>query len=72
MGDNVPRYHCDTCGYSCYQNPRTLVTCFAIWKDKALWMPCNSLFQLHFWAQVGYGLGLTKIPGFATRDIHRR
>jgi ADP-ribose pyrophosphatase YjhB (NUDIX family) len=36
--DPVPRYHCDSCKTTHYQNPIILVSCFAIWQDKALWI----------------------------------
>lgn len=37
-GEDVPRHHCNSCGYTHYQTPTILVACFAIWETKALWI----------------------------------
>ena len=39
LGDDThPRFQCAGCGMVHYQNPKVLVSCYATWEDKALWM----------------------------------
>ena len=48
--DDVPRYHCDACGHTHYQNPVILVSCFAIWEDKVLWIKRGTDPYAGLWA----------------------
>jgi ADP-ribose pyrophosphatase YjhB (NUDIX family) len=36
--DTHPRYQCTSCHMIHYQNPKVLVSCYATWGNKALWM----------------------------------
>ena len=41
-GDNKPRFCCSQCNFVHYQNPKVLVSCYATWQDKILWMKRNT------------------------------
>ncbi|GAB3103738.1 NUDIX hydrolase [Aestuariicella hydrocarbonica] len=36
--DPIPRFRCTHCHYVHYQNPKILVSCYATWEDKVLWI----------------------------------
>lgn len=38
IAGDLPRWHCNACGYVHYENPKVLVACIASWHDKVLWM----------------------------------
>lgn len=37
-GDHLPRLQCPACHFIVYENPKILVSCFATWGKKVLWM----------------------------------
>lgn len=37
-GDTHPRFQCTGCGMVHYQNPKILVSCYATWDNKVLWI----------------------------------
>lgn len=37
-GDSHPRFQCGSCARIHYQNPKVLVSCYATWGKKVLWM----------------------------------
>ncbi|NND38943.1 MAG: NUDIX hydrolase [Pseudomonadales bacterium] len=48
--DNRERYCCTSCNTIHYQNPKVLVSCYATWEDKILWIrrntqPCKGLWS---------------------------
>lgn len=49
-GDSVPRYHCDSCGRTHYQNPVILVSCYALRGKKALWIKRRTEPYAGLWA----------------------
>lgn len=49
-GDEIPRHHCDACGHTHYTNPVILVSCFAIWEDKVLWIKRGTDPYAGLWA----------------------
>ena len=36
--EHIARMTCSSCGQIYYENPKILVTCFATWEEKVLWM----------------------------------
>ena len=48
--DPVERHCCEACGYVHYDNPVILVSCFAIWEGKALWMRRRTEPYAGLWA----------------------
>ncbi|NNC55315.1 MAG: NUDIX hydrolase [Pseudomonadales bacterium] len=48
--DNRERFYCKSCDTVHYQNPKILVSCYATWEDKILWIrrntePCKGLWS---------------------------
>lgn len=48
--DDVPRFQCSHCHTIHYQNPKILVSCYATWGDKALWIKRGTAPNIGKWA----------------------
>ncbi|MAZ87119.1 MAG: hypothetical protein CL693_05705 [Cellvibrionaceae bacterium] len=49
-GDHRPRLQCGSCGFVVYENPKILVSCFATWEKKILWMRRGTAPYMGAWA----------------------
>ncbi len=70
-GDSIARFQCTGCGMVHYQNPKVLVSCYATWGDKVLWIRRGTEpFKGKWAAPSGFVEQHETLAGAAARELY--